>query len=238
MKGKNSFTTEEIKLIKQLIDKKVVATKSEQKVIRDKIRDIGFYFSSYSSKKGYTIVDLDELIYLGKVVISDGNYTPSITVKAVELTNRKTQVKIGGKDKDEVYVLDLCNEVLNLKSLRQHKFEFLLGDTNRKGTAVRLPVDAYYETLKLVVEYRERQHTEIVNFFDRPDRITLSGVHRGEQRKLYDERRRTVLPKHGLELIEISFSDFNHDNQKRIIRDKKQDFQIIRKLLGAYVDRM
>ncbi len=51
MKGKNSFTTEEIKWIKQLIDKKAVASKSEQKVIRDKIRDIGFYFSNYSSKK-------------------------------------------------------------------------------------------------------------------------------------------------------------------------------------------
>jgi len=135
--------------------------------------------------------------------------------------------------KDEHYVLDICDKILRHTSSRQHKFDFLLGDTNSNGTAAKLPVDAYYDKLKLVIEYREKQHTESVNFFDKPDRMTVSGVHRGEQRKIYDERRRKLIPKNGLTLIEISYTDFNHDNQKRIIRNEKQDTEIIRKLLQA-----
>lgn len=30
-----------------------------------------------------------------------------------------------------------------------------------------LPVDAYYKELNIVVEYREKQHTEEVEFFDK-----------------------------------------------------------------------
>ncbi len=137
--------------------------------------------------------------------------------------------------KDEHYVLDICDKVLRQTSSRQHKFAFLLGDTNSNGIAARLPVDAYYEKLKLVVEYRERQHTESVNFFDKPNRMTVSGVHRGEQRKIYDERRRKVIPKNGLALLEISYTDFNYDNQKRIVRNEKNDTEIVRKLLQAYI---
>ena len=64
--------------------------------------------------------------------------------------------------------------------------------------------------------------------------MTVSGVHRGEQRKIYDERRRKLIPKNGLTLIEISYTDFNHDNQKRIIRNEKHDTEVIRKFLQAY----
>jgi hypothetical protein len=157
------------------------------------------------------------------------------TNKAV--INKQTPTRPTGLSKDEHYVLDLCDKVLGLTSSRQHRFHFLLGDTNLKGTATRLPVDGYYEEHKLAIEYRERQHTEAVNFFDKPDRMTISGVHRGEQRKIYDKRRRDILPKHGITLIEFSYSDFNHDRQKRIIRDQEHDLEIVRKQLQLYVDR-
>jgi hypothetical protein len=133
----------------------------------------------------------------------------------------------GDNDSDENYVIDLCDKVLGIKASRQHKFDFLTGDANSQGRSVRLPVDAFYKELNLAIEYRERQHTEEVRFFDKPNKMTVSGVHRGEQRKLYDQKRREVLPKNGIELIEISYSDFNHDGQKRIIRDKKQDIEVI-----------
>ena len=45
-------------------------------------------------------------------------------------------------DSDEYYVIDLCDEVLGRKASRQHRFDFLTGDTGK-----RLPVDAYYEEL-------------------------------------------------------------------------------------------
>ena len=137
-------------------------------------------------------------------------------------------------DKDEHYVIDLCDIVLGFTSSRQHRFDFLLGDKGKNGKARRLPVDSYYDILKLVVEYREKQHTESVAFFDKPNKMTVSGVHRGEQRKIYDERRRVVLPQHGIRLIELSYLDFKHDRQKRIIRDKKYDLQVVKQKLKGF----
>ncbi|HLX52708.1 MAG TPA: hypothetical protein VKR58_02150 [Aquella sp.] len=137
--------------------------------------------------------------------------------------------------KDEQYVLDLCDKILNLASSRQHRFDFLVGDKNAKGNAVKLPVDAYYEKLKLVIEYRELQHTESVRFFDKPDRLTVSGIHRGEQREKYDERRRITIPKNGLTLVEISYSDFKHDRYKKIIRDLKHETKTLRNILRSYI---
>lgn len=125
---------------------------------------------------------------------------------------------------DEAYVLDICDEVLGLKGLRQHRFDFLRGDSGTK-----LPVDVYYPTLKLVIEYREKQHTEAVAFFDK--RVTSSGISRGEQRRKYDELRRTEIPKNGLELIEFDYSEFGHTKGKRLLRNREEDEKIIREKL-------
>ncbi len=107
---------------------------------------------------------------------------------------------------------------------------------NQQGKSSFLPVDAYYEELKLVIEYREKQHSENVSFFDKPNKITVSGVNRGEQRKIYDQRRRDILPKNGIKLIEISYSDFNYDKQKRIIRDKNKDSEILKDIINEHIN--
>ena len=74
----------------------------------------------------------------------------------------------GGRAKsDEYYVIGLCDEVLARKASRQHRFPFLVGDARKGRQPVKLPVDAYYEDLKLVVEYYERQHTESVSIFNK-----------------------------------------------------------------------
>ena len=115
------------------------------------------------------------------------------------------------KKSDEAYVVDLCDAILGEKAVRQHRFDFLRGDKGHK-----LPVDAFYPKHNLVIEYRERQHTEEVPFFD--NRKTVSGVSRGDQRKLYDQRRRDLLPKEGIVLLELSYTDFEHDRRKRLVR--------------------
>lgn len=65
--------------------------------------------------------------------------------------------------------------MLNVRGSRQHRFNWLVGDPGGDGRPRSLPVDAYYETLGLVVEYRELQHDRAVTFFDKPDRLTISG---------------------------------------------------------------
>lgn len=126
-------------------------------------------------------------------------------------------------DSDEAYVIDLCDGVLGRTAERGYRFPFLVGD---KGHA--LPVDAYYRDLKLVIEYRERQHTESVKLFDR--KPTVSGVPRGQQRALYDQRRRDELPKHGLILVEFDYSEFGCDSRKRLRRTAR-DFDVVQRKL-------
>lgn len=117
---------------------------------------------------------------------------------------------------DEAYVIGLCDEFLGHKAIRQHRFDFLRGDPGRLGQGTALPVDAWYPELALVIEYRERQHSEAVPFFDR--KHTVSGVGRNEQRKLYDQRRRDVLPAQGIMLVEFDFHEFRCNSNGRLVR--------------------
>ena len=135
---------------------------------------------------------------------------------------------------DEHYILELCDKVLGVKGCRQHRFEFLRGDVGpRGGRGLRLPVDAYYASLDLVIEYRERQHSEKVPHFDR--RPTVSGMPRGEQRKKYDGRRETVLHENHIELVKLDYSDFAHDARKRLRRDIAADKAVLREKLARFL---
>jgi hypothetical protein len=143
----------------------------------------------------------------------------------------------GRSHSDEAYVLDLCDEILAERASRQHRFDFLLGDEGRNGRRSKLPVDAYYAGHALVVEYRELQHDRPVAHFDKPHVMTVSGVHRGRQRRIYDERRELELPRHGLRLCIIRPSDLKADPRGRLRRDRVADIAPITQLLGACLDR-
>lgn len=133
-------------------------------------------------------------------------------------------------DSDECYVLDLCDEVLGAVGRRQERFDWLRGDASpTRSRGAMLPVDGYWPQLGLVIEFQEEQHSEAVPFFDR--RQTVSGVGRGEQRRLYDERRRTLIPKHGLRLVVIEKSAFTV-RSKRIACDGARDIAVVREHLG------
>jgi hypothetical protein len=134
---------------------------------------------------------------------------------------------------DENYVLDLCDEILGAKSERQKRFDFLLGDAGPSGRRRRLPVDAFYPTLGLAIEYREIQHTQSVKFFDKPHRLTVSHVHRGEQRKIYDERRRVELKANRIRLVEIEYDELIGDGRTRLRRDRSSDIATIKSRLEA-----
>ncbi|MCK1819266.1 hypothetical protein MTQ10_06500 [Streptomyces sp. XM83C] len=139
-------------------------------------------------------------------------------------------------DSDEAYVVDLCNRILHESALTQHKFDWLLGDPGSNGRRAKLPVDAYWPGHELVVEYRELQHDQPMPHFDKPDRLTVSGVHRGEQRALYDARRDTEIPAHGLRLIVVRPADLDADSRGRLRRNEKADLEALRKILARDSD--
>lgn len=139
----------------------------------------------------------------------------------------------GRSDSDEAWIIDICDAILGKIASRQHRFPFLLGDPGPSGRRASLPVDAYYADLRLVVEYHERQHTERVALFD--DKNTVSGVPRGEQRRRYDDYRRTLLPKHGYGLVIFDYTEFDHTRGGRLMRNGR-DRDIVAARLQAYLN--
>lgn len=143
---------------------------------------------------------------------------------------------MGGDDSDEAYVLGLCDEVLGSRSSRQHRFSWLLGDPGKSGHQVKLPVDGYWHELSLVVEYRKLQHDQPNKHFDKPHRLTVSGVHRGEQRALYDQRRNELIPANGLRLVVIKPSDLASNARGRLKRHRDADLTATRLLVSGIIE--
>ena len=223
--AKTTFTKQEYLKIRGLIAKLERSDSKKQKSIRAEIRKIGLYWSEIPQKLQYTVKNFDYLFEIKYLKITDRmtqtDGMDSAPQPIATYTPNKKEYK-GRAASDESYVIDLCDEVLKMKASRQHKFDFLVGDTGCK-----LPVDAYYESLNLVIEYHERQHTEAVSLFD--NKSTVSGVSRGEQRKIYDQRRVEILPKHGIKLVIISYRDFG--TSKKLQRNRNNDILVVKTLL-------
>lgn len=233
-RGKTNFSKKEIEKLKCLIAELEMADSKKQKGKRKKLRDLGLYWSEVGNKLPYTVTNFEKLIDSGIITIKDNISEISSSEVSSKINQtilqefdvRNTENK-GRVNSDEYYVIDLCDEVLGEKAERQAKFDFLKGDSGRM-----LPVDAYYRNKGLIIEYYERQHTESVKFFDK--RMTTSGVTRGEQRRIYDERRKTELPKHGIKLVVISYTDFGPF--PKLKRDNREvDLQVVRNLLERYI---
>lgn len=127
---------------------------------------------------------------------------------------------------DKYYVINLCDEALNLKAKRQKRFDFLLGDLHKDGRKrTQLPVDAFYHDLNLVIEFKEAPLEEPTEFFNKLDVRTVSGISRAEQRKKYDRVKAAELPQNGIKLVEIPYSIFTCDESNRIVRDHDQDLK-------------
>lgn len=221
--ARTRFSSREMERIEQLVRELEKAPADKQKGIRGKIRKIGLYWSEVAGGKAYTVQNLRMLVQQGTIKVDGAVYSPS-PLDVVREAAPVRVVRSGGRqNSDEQYVVELCNEAIGIQGEQQYRFPFLLGDS---GTP--LPVDVYYTKLNLVVEYYERQHTEAVKLFDR--RMTVSGVSRGEQRKIYDERRRTELPKHGIKLVVISYSDFG--TTKKLVRDHNADLMVVKRILS------
>lgn len=130
------------------------------------------------------------------------------------------------------YVLDLCDGILGAIGLREHRFDWLRGDPGKHGQGRRLPVDCYWPDLGLVVEYNGTQHERPTVFFDKPHRLTVSGVHRGQQRALYDARRAELIPFHGLRLVIVRPADLACDRTGQLLYHRDQDAAALAALLA------
>jgi uncharacterized protein YjhX (UPF0386 family) len=72
MKGKSVFTSKEIENLESLIKLRVAAPSSEQKKIRDKMREIGFYGRDDWGIHDCKIEDLRKLITTKMITVVKG----------------------------------------------------------------------------------------------------------------------------------------------------------------------
>lgn len=166
------------------------------------------------------------------LVREGSQYTPK---EAINPISKKERTLINRRNSDEYYILDLCDEILNEKASRQHTFDFLVGDVHQDGrTRTELPLDGYYYGLNLAIEYSEKQDSEDSKV-DNPDKMTISGVSRAEQRKIYNRRKREVLRKKEINFIEVRYKDFDFDDQGKLTRNKEKDTKILRKMLKKFL---
>ena len=80
MKGKSSFNKREVELIESLILQRCNADKSQQKNIRSKMRNLGFYGSDYGVKD-MTIEKFHGLIESGRIKVLDAGDERSLSFK-------------------------------------------------------------------------------------------------------------------------------------------------------------
>ena len=80
MKGKSSFNKREVELIESLILQRCNAGKSQQKNIRSKMRNLGFYGSDYGVKD-MTIEKFHGLIESGQIKVLDAGDERSLSFK-------------------------------------------------------------------------------------------------------------------------------------------------------------
>lgn len=129
MKSNPSFTKAEADQIVLLIHQKLKADSEKQKSIRNKIRKLGFYASDYGFRDGYTVEQFLSVAKIrGAVKV---NIQKSLNEKNDSIKPLQKIVITPAKrsNSDESYIIELSDEVLMQKALRQHRFDFLKGDS-------------------------------------------------------------------------------------------------------------
>jgi hypoxanthine-DNA glycosylase len=111
MKGKNVFSKREIELIESLIIKRCNAESAQQKNIRSKMRNLGFYGSDYGISD-MTIDKFHRLIDNGEIKVSDGerfaNQSPVVVetrMRSLSGKQTKTGLQAWSGDNPKVLIL-------------------------------------------------------------------------------------------------------------------------------------
>ena len=65
--------------------------------------------------------------------------------------------------------------------------------------------------------------------------MTVSGVNRGDQREIYDARRRRVLAEHEIELVELPYFEFLHNNDGTLQKIPLEDKKILKEKLKIWI---
>lgn len=168
--------------------------------------------------------------------VQSDQFKPTTPYKQAKKSIESKKEILPRSKSDSDYVIDLCDTILEKRSHRQKTFGFLLGDVHKDGkTQTRLPIKAFYEDLKIAIEYRKFQFEKPIIDEEEIEKETVSGMSRDEQQKRYDLRRSETLQENNIKLINIKYSDFSCDEKNRIVRDNDKDMKTLQNILSKYI---
>jgi len=152
------------------------------------------------------------------------SYTPKELINPIS-KKEKNILKI--QNSDEFYLVNLCDDLLEQKASRKHTFNTLVGDQHKRGKGrTKLPLDAYYEDLKLVIEFSVKN--DIAEELDEKEQARILQI------KRYKELKKKAIVKKDLRLIEINYTSFACDETNKLIRNTEQDKEVLRSLLKDF----
>lgn len=122
MKGKSEFTESEIARLRELIGKRVHATREQQKRIRDAMCHIGFYGQDDWGICNCQLEDLDRLIRSGQITVTDAtaSRTAAVASESEEREQEANEVAQTDERADELGCPDL--DFKSIDNLRRNGF--------------------------------------------------------------------------------------------------------------------
>ncbi|MFK7749637.1 MAG: hypothetical protein AB8B65_14670 [Kordia sp.] len=153
-------------------------------------------------------------------------YTPKEVIPEI---SKKEQRLLDIKNSDENYLLNLCDELLDKKASRKHTFDTLVGNLHKRGKGrTKLPLDAYYQELKLVIEFFQKEK----NFEDLDEKEQA----RITQIKYYDELKKEAVLNKKFRYMKINFAQFQCNENDKLIRNTENDIIILKQILKDFLE--
>lgn len=139
MKGKREFTESEIDRLRELIRKRVHATREQQKRIRDAMRRIGFYGQADWGIQDCQLEDLDGLIRSGQITVT-GATAPRTTGVATQPGGREQEASKVAETDERVDELD-CSDLdfKNIENLRRNGFSGFVSVAALRQDLTQIP---------------------------------------------------------------------------------------------------
>lgn len=153
------------------------------------------------------------------------NYSPKEPINPV---SKKQQGLLKIENSDEFYLVNLCDELLQQDASRKHTFNTLVGNQHKRGKGrTKLPLAAYYEDLKLVIEFLRNNED-----FDALDK---KAQQRMIQIKRYNQLKKKAVLQKNLHLVEIKYEAFECNEQNKLIRNIAHDKLVLKGYLKDFL---
>lgn len=153
------------------------------------------------------------------------NYTP---IEPINTVSKKEQGLLNIQNSDEFYLVNLCDELLEQEASRKHTFNTLVGNLHKRGKGrTKLPLDAYYENLKLVIEFLRKDKD--FDALDKNEQARMIQVQR------YNQLKKKAIVQKDLRLIEINYAAFECDEAGKLIRNEAHDKLILKDILKDFL---